>query len=178
MKLEVEGPGTIYFVRSGSLVKIGHSHDLDTRLKTLGISNARLEVIAAIPGTRMAETWLHGQFSEFRVKGEWFQYSDPIKEFLADPTIPAFAPRALRPKRVPTKTIMVLRARLREIRASVKRKMDREIQTRCAPLVAELAELTAFARTAKRRKITLNEVPVLREWQYRETAEKRKTEGL
>lgn len=59
---------------------------------------------------------------------------------------------------MPEKTIMELRAELRAIRESAYRKAEREIERRSAPLIAELAELTAFARLGKRRKVKLSDV--------------------
>jgi hypothetical protein len=56
------------------------------------------------------------------------------------------------------KTIMELRAQLREIRESERRKMERAIERRSLPVRAELAELTAFARIRNRRKVKLSDV--------------------
>ncbi len=61
---------------------------------------------------------------------------------------------------MPEKTIMELRYALKEIRESARRNMEREIERRSAPLLAELAELTAFARVNKRRGVRLSGVLV------------------
>lgn len=76
----------VYFIRAGNMVKIGHSHNPESRLKSIQTSNpVKLEMLHVI---RTRHQWsceekLHARFREDRVCGEWFVYSDRIKSFIA-----------------------------------------------------------------------------------------------
>ena len=67
--------GFLYFIRQGTtgLVKIGHSHDPDARLRELQTSNGEsLVLLGSRPGTRADEAELHEVYADLRVRGEWF----------------------------------------------------------------------------------------------------------
>lgn len=74
----------IYFVRDGKYVKIGYTQDADrfrTRLSSLQVGNPRmLEVLALMShGGPRTESELHRLFAPWRVGGEWFELSTPVK---------------------------------------------------------------------------------------------------
>ncbi len=54
-------------------------------------------------------------------------------------------------------TVTELRDRLRKIRQDARREMERKVARKSAPVLAELAELTAISRMLGRRKITLRD---------------------
>lgn len=71
---------SVYFIRAGSVVKIGYSADPHKRLADLQTANHRkLTLVATIPGEREDESRLHGRFAAYRIAGEWFTYSRPIR---------------------------------------------------------------------------------------------------
>ncbi len=56
--------------------KIGIAQDVQSRLADLQVASPhRLELVRAFATShpRRAETYLHKQFAEFRVQGEWFE---------------------------------------------------------------------------------------------------------
>lgn len=66
-----------YFIRSGELVKIGVSNNVQRRLKQLTTGNGRsMELLGVIPEN--IEKQLHSLFAQYRVNGEWFKFG-PIK---------------------------------------------------------------------------------------------------
>ena len=74
----------IYFLRSyNEFVKIGTSFQLDERVSKLQTSNPRkLHVQAVLEGSYQTEKGLHELFTKYRVRGEWFKYSEEIKWFI------------------------------------------------------------------------------------------------
>ncbi len=73
----------IYFVRrSDDLVKIGTSHDIAYRLKTLAKKFGRLDVLGTMPGDRLLEREVHAVFDAERVEGEWFRESPDLTGLL------------------------------------------------------------------------------------------------
>ena len=88
----------IYFIRFGDRVKIGYTTKLERRLKQLPHD----EVLAVVPGSRDDERALHARFAAFRVTGEWFTYTEPLRSHVlqiqADSTDP---PDLSRPAWVP-----------------------------------------------------------------------------
>ncbi len=66
----------IYFLKSGSLTKVGRSVNIRARIEELGRMNAdRLSAIAIIstPKTYGLERAFHNEFAERRHHGEWFR---------------------------------------------------------------------------------------------------------
>ena len=83
--LTYPGP-VVYFVgpRRGDLVKIGFASDLGSRLRHLQTgSPVELHVLAAKAGRVEGEYAYHQQFSPYRVRGEWFQRSHPVRAEMA-----------------------------------------------------------------------------------------------
>lgn len=67
-------------------IKIGFSTDLDSRVKQLYmVCSEHLELLHFIEGgTLDEEKHLHNKFSEFNVKGEWFEPSDELLNYIAE----------------------------------------------------------------------------------------------
>ncbi|MBN3351965.1 hypothetical protein CF086_16855 [Clostridium botulinum] len=77
--------GTVYFIldTAADLVKIGFSRNLKRRMKELTTSNCNLKLIYKIDNCNMDyEYSLHNYFSLERVKNEWFNYGDSIKQWI------------------------------------------------------------------------------------------------
>ncbi|MBP0440636.1 GIY-YIG nuclease family protein [Tianweitania sediminis] len=75
--------GWVYFFVCDGAVKIGFSRDVASRLKTLQTASAKkIEFFGARPGSMADEAALHERFSEYRINGEWFQYSEICGDLL------------------------------------------------------------------------------------------------
>jgi hypothetical protein len=72
-------PGFIYFLKQGSLVKIGWSQDPDRRSQQLGGGS----VLATMPGYMADERALHDRFDLLRVEGEWFAYTPALARYIS-----------------------------------------------------------------------------------------------
>jgi hypothetical protein len=75
----------IYFVAGGDeLIKIGHTTNLPTRLRSLRTATPKeLRVLLVIPGMRDDEQNLHRRFEDHRAGREWFFRCDDITEFIS-----------------------------------------------------------------------------------------------
>jgi hypothetical protein len=75
----------IYFIEQEGIIKIGYSINPNKRFIQLKLSNPNeLIVRLIIEGTLEDEKKYHEMFKEFHHRGEWFLFSDEIKEFIAD----------------------------------------------------------------------------------------------
>lgn len=87
-ELEVESMarvsvGYVYFIKSGSMVKIGFSTDVVNRLSNLKVGNPfGSNLVAAIPGTEDTEAYFHKMFADYRKQGEWFSIEGLLKTML------------------------------------------------------------------------------------------------
>jgi hypothetical protein len=71
----------VYFVHSpdAKLTKVGHSHDLWSRMSALRCSSpVPLVVLGLMPGTLEDEKRCHQQLAATRRHGEWFDWSDAL----------------------------------------------------------------------------------------------------
>lgn len=78
-----EQQGYVYFIvdEEGKRVKIGFSHEPEKRLRQLQTANAqRLTLLAAIPGTKEDERFLHQQFGSARGINEWFRMTSYLRQ--------------------------------------------------------------------------------------------------
>jgi hypothetical protein len=73
--------GYVYFLRAGDTIKIGFSQKPFARWSELstGISG-RMTAFVAVTGTTLDERILHKRFADFRLRGEWFEASEPVLE--------------------------------------------------------------------------------------------------
>lgn len=66
-------------------IKIGTAGDVDTRLKSIQTGLPwPVRKLLLIKGGRGTERELHEQFSEYRLRGEWFVRSSAILEYIAE----------------------------------------------------------------------------------------------
>jgi hypothetical protein len=74
----------IYFLKANNRIKIGNANDPTQRIPSIQTSSPfDLEVLLIIDGNYDKERELHQKFEEFRKSGEWFEYSEPIKDFIS-----------------------------------------------------------------------------------------------
>lgn len=85
----------IYFIRtrdSTNLIKIGVAKDVNARLGMLQTANhCTLEVLGSIPIASRAQAFdlerqIHSLFKYYRVRGEWFRSSSPVRNFILSVT--------------------------------------------------------------------------------------------
>lgn len=80
-------PSLVYFIQEegSNYVKIGSSRTPETRLKDIQVHNPRkLELVRMIDGGDRAETILHAMFRKDRVRGEWFNISKELSQFMKE----------------------------------------------------------------------------------------------
>lgn len=74
----------VYFVQGeiSKRIKIGHSQDVESRLKSLQGSE-RLRLLCVVPdATTEMEIELHEKFAHLRVIGEWFEGSQELVDYI------------------------------------------------------------------------------------------------
>ena len=78
--------GYIYFLLSDkhNALKIGFTrNNLKQRLKDYFTHTPYdYDVLGAIKGTMMDERILHRRFVRYKIRGEWFNYSDELREYV------------------------------------------------------------------------------------------------
>lgn len=75
----------VYFIRSGKVVKIGMSDNVAKRMDQLKVSTHRkLKLVALADGGMALEKELHARFAAYRIRGEWFRWSQEISDYIAD----------------------------------------------------------------------------------------------
>lgn len=75
--------GKVYFISSATLIKIGFAVDVKARLARLNTGSAdQLILIGALNATQDRERAIHDQFAAMRRKGEWFEPTGRLAEFL------------------------------------------------------------------------------------------------
>jgi hypothetical protein len=80
--------GFVYFIGCGEYIKIGFSSRPLDRLRALQTSHPdELEILGTIRGTRQLESKLHKRFADDRERGEWFQASDALWDYIDRNTI-------------------------------------------------------------------------------------------
>ena len=81
---------TVYFILCSTqrMVKIGHTNNMVKRLHQLQVGCPyELKVIKTMDGDYELEQELHKRFDHYRVQGEWFVYSQEIKDYLNNPEV-------------------------------------------------------------------------------------------
>lgn len=80
--------GVIYFLLSEihNAVKIGFTcSNIEERLKDYrNHSPYEYDLLKTIKGTMFQEKQLHKRFVRYKIRGEWFNYSDELKEFIEE----------------------------------------------------------------------------------------------
>jgi len=74
----------IYFITDGTYTKVGYSSDIQKRLSTLQVGNAReLRINHSCEGSRYREDFIQQRLKDKRVRGEWYDITDEdIKDVL------------------------------------------------------------------------------------------------
>jgi hypothetical protein len=73
----------VYFVRIGKAIKIGHTKNLNKRLKSFRASSTEImDVLASVPGGRKIERYFHKLFSHSRIRNEFFKYDFALDCFV------------------------------------------------------------------------------------------------
>ncbi len=74
----------IYFAADGELIKIGRTKNAARRIATLATGNPRcVTLLGTMKGTDDTERMLHHSFRVWRVRGEWFERSQSLLDFIA-----------------------------------------------------------------------------------------------
>lgn len=69
--------GLVYFIKRGSLVKIGWSRNVEQRRRAVGG-----EILATLPGYMRDERAMHDRFAMLRMHGEWFAYTPALATYI------------------------------------------------------------------------------------------------
>ena len=78
---KVEPRRGVYVLGFDQYVKIGITTNLDMRMSGLQMP-VDLTLYALLEGWRREELELHGRFSEYRLKGEWFRREGELAEWI------------------------------------------------------------------------------------------------
>lgn len=78
----------VYFAQARAdtaTVKIGFTEDIVKRQQNMSVSTpGGVAILASLPGNRDTEEYLHDKFSAHRLGGEWFRFSEEIRDFIRD----------------------------------------------------------------------------------------------
>lgn len=77
--------GYVYFIRTGSFVKIGFSQSSTglRRIKKIQVASPySVEQMLVLPGTMGDESTFHERFKEYRHRGEWFRLKGELLNFI------------------------------------------------------------------------------------------------
>jgi len=73
----------IYFIQSGNYIKIGYTKNVESRIKALQTASPHsLNVVLTMPGGLRKEAELHSLFSHLKVRGEWFNATSELLNFV------------------------------------------------------------------------------------------------
>lgn len=73
----------IYFMQSGSFIKIGTARNPVDRLRRLQQGSPHpIQIIKTMAGGRAKEAALHRRFRRLRVLGEWFKNEGSLRKYL------------------------------------------------------------------------------------------------
>lgn len=73
----------VYFIKSGDLIKIGYTGDIEERKRNLQVNNPTIvEVLKTIPGGYQEEQLLHKKFAHLNKTGEWFYATQELLDFI------------------------------------------------------------------------------------------------
>lgn len=91
----------VYFVKSGSFVKIGFGSKPYRRFFQIRMHNPEdVELLAIIEGDKACEGELHQRFDADRHRGEWFRFSPALRDYLSGLPKPEQPRRAQRHNRL------------------------------------------------------------------------------
>jgi len=79
--------GSVYMIKSGYFVKIGHSFDPKERIRSIQTATPdACELLFCIPGSQKLERSLHQEFAACHYQREWFFYCGKLKAFIDELT--------------------------------------------------------------------------------------------
>ena len=74
----------VYFIQSGEYVKVGYTANLKSRYKQYVTENPNpVYLLATINGGYDIERKIHKQLKDYKHRGEWFVYTDIVKQKIA-----------------------------------------------------------------------------------------------
>jgi hypothetical protein len=77
----LSGERFIYVIAGAGLLKIGISRDPERRVEAMRCgSPVALRLVGCFPGTSAEEAQLHDELAPFRVRGEWFQDCEEVRD--------------------------------------------------------------------------------------------------
>ena len=75
----------VYFIKANNIIKIGYADDPSKRIPSIQTSSPyELEVLLIIEGNYDKENELHKRFQIYRTSGEWFEYSEELKQYILE----------------------------------------------------------------------------------------------
>ena len=75
--------GFVYFIRCLDAVKIGYSGNPEGRLSKINTDNPNVcSLIGVVDADKYPERFLHDKFRSHLMDGEWYRYSDEIRDFV------------------------------------------------------------------------------------------------
>jgi hypothetical protein len=73
----------VYFIKSGDLIKIGFTGDLEERKRNIQVNNPTVvEVLKTMSGGYPEEQQLHQKFAHLNKQGEWFYAAQELLDFI------------------------------------------------------------------------------------------------
>ena len=81
-----DADGFVYFIEAIGLkkIKVGYSKDVESRLRQLQTAMPfEMRILASVPGTIALESEIHRLFAKTRVRGEWFEDTEKLREYIA-----------------------------------------------------------------------------------------------
>lgn len=87
MTRPVKQSGFIYFLlaEGTDAVKIGYTHDFEMKSRMQQYhchSPYNFDLLKILPGTMIEERNIHKRFVKLKIRGEWFKYTEELKEFI------------------------------------------------------------------------------------------------
>lgn len=77
--------GYVYMIKSGYFIKIGHSNDPSSRIRSISTATPDdCEMLFCIPGAVELERRLHQEFASCHYKKEWFFLCGKLKAFVTE----------------------------------------------------------------------------------------------
>lgn len=86
-KIDKKKKDVVYFIFFEELrvVKIGYTNNIQNRFKNLRVAiPGNLEILGVISGDTVLEKKLHRAFRKYKMRGEWFFYSQELKNYIEE----------------------------------------------------------------------------------------------
>ena len=95
IKVKEIKPMYVYLMHHGlsNVWKIGRSVDPDVRERTLQHQDPQITMLWSVEEEGGLETWLHEQFKDKRLRGEWFELLDKDVEWIQNKAVEAYNER-------------------------------------------------------------------------------------